>query len=125
MAALSIPTSRALSLIHLPDLEVVREQRETGAVVCRVAPSWLRIGSFQIHKERSDWDKLLALAQYAASELFGLDLAKDGDKVVQTVLKEVARRNAIMVAGWQAYGFMHGVINTDNVVRSSRYTLID
>ena len=119
MAALSIPTSRALSLIHLPDLEVVREQRETGAVVCRVAPSWLRIGSFQIHKERSDWDKLLALAQYAASELFGLDLAEDGDKAVQTVLKEVARRNAIMVAGWQAYGFMHGVINTDNVVRLS------
>jgi uncharacterized protein YdiU (UPF0061 family) len=44
MAALGIPTSRALSLVHLPDIHVMRETVETAAVVCRVAPSWLRIG---------------------------------------------------------------------------------
>jgi uncharacterized protein YdiU (UPF0061 family) len=115
MAALKVPTSRALSITHLPDLEVIRERRETGAVVCRIAPSWLRIGSFELLQSRDDWDALLQLTRYAGERVFGLDLQKDGPQVARQVLKEVAIRNAYMVAGWQVQGFMHGVINTDNV----------
>jgi uncharacterized protein YdiU (UPF0061 family) len=107
MAALGIPTSRALALTHLPDLEVIRERKETGAVVCRVAPSWLRIGSFELLQSRADWDALLQLTRYAAEHVFGYDLTKHGHEVARLVLKEVAIRNAHMVAGWQVYGFMH------------------
>ena len=107
MAALKIPTSRALSLIQLPDLEVVREQRETGAVVCRVAPSWIRIGSFQLLEYRDDMDSLLQLARYVAEQVFGYDLEKHGHEVAKLILKEAAIRNAYMVAAWQVYGFMH------------------
>jgi len=107
MAALNIPTSRALALVHLPDLEVIRESRETGAIVTRVAPSWVRIGNFEIQKERREWDNILKLARYLVEHVYGYDLAQKNKEVARTVLREVANRNAIMVAGWQVYGFMH------------------
>lgn len=107
VAALGIPTSRALSLVHLPDLPVRREQPETGAVVCRVAPSWLRIGNFEMCNERSAWNDVLKLSRYVCEKLYGYDLAKEGHRVNRLVLKEVAQRNAVMVAAWQAYGFCH------------------
>lgn len=103
VAALDIPTSRALSLTHLPDIEVQREQMESAAVVCRIAPSWLRIGNFQIQHTREEWDMLLQLARFVAGQV----LHVDGPAVGKSILHEVARRNAIMVAGWQAWGFMH------------------
>lgn len=122
MAALGIPTSRALSLVHLPDVEVQRERMETGAIVCRVAPSWLRIGCFELPWSRDQWDTLLDLVKYAGHEVFGF--GKEGinlgdepeDKsLAAKVLRETSRRNARTFAGWQACGFMHGVLNTDNI----------
>lgn len=103
VAALDIPTSRALSLCHLPDVKVTREEIESAAVVCRIAPSWLRIGNFQIQHVREEWDHVLQLAQFAAKQVMHLD----GDTVGKPLLREVARRNAIMVAAWQVSGFMH------------------
>lgn len=104
VAALDVPTSRALSLIHLPDIEVRREEMESAAVVCRIAPSWLRIGNFQIQQTREAWDLLLQLTQFAARQVLHLEGQQN---IGKAVLKEVARRNAIMVAAWQNWGFMH------------------
>ena len=122
MAALSIPTSRALSLVHLPDVEVQRERMETGAIVCRVAPSWLRIGCFELPWSRDQWDTLLDLVKYAGHEVFGfgkegvkLDDEPEDKSLAAKVLRETSRRNARTFAGWQACGFMHGVLNTDNI----------
>jgi len=122
MAALGVPTSRALSLVHLPDVDVAREEMETAAVVCRVAPSWLRIGSFELPWSRDQWDTLRDLVNYAGREVFGF--AKTGNAVqggpedkslAARVLREASRRNARTFARWQACGFMHGVLNTDNI----------
>lgn len=120
MAALNIPTSRALSLVHLPDVEVQREEMETAAVVCRVAPSWLRIGSFELPWSRDDWDTLRDLVNYAGNVVFGLKREKKSEdqpfkSLAALVLRETALRNAKTFAGWQAVGFMHGVLNTDNI----------
>lgn len=103
VAALDVPTSRALSLIHLPNIEVQREEVESAAVVCRIAPSWLRIGNFQIQQAREEWDLLLQLSRFAAEQVLHLP----DKKVGKAILKEAARRNAIMVAAWQNWGFMH------------------
>lgn len=111
MAALAIPTSRALSLIHLPDVAVAREKMETGAVVCRVAPSWIRLGSFEIHRSRDDWRNLSQLVTYVSKEVLGVHEEK---MLARELVKGVAKRTAVMIARWQAYGFMHGVMNTDN-----------
>ncbi|KAF9051162.1 UPF0061-domain-containing protein [Hymenopellis radicata] len=109
MAALGIPTTRALSIVGVPDVSVMRERVERACVIARVAPSFLRIGSIQT---QTDVDGLRRVAEVSA-ELLGIDI-KTPDWASQLVL-ECAARNARMVAGWQVWGFMHGVINTDNV----------
>lgn len=116
MSVLGIPTTRALSLIGLPDLEVERETVETGAIVARLASSWLRIGSFQICNPpqgsyfglERDWSTMSHLTHHVRHELFGGISFKD-------VILEVAKRNARTVAQWQAVGFCHGVLNSDNI----------
>ena len=122
MAALGVPTSRALSLVHLPDVRVRREEMETGAIVCRIAPSWLRIGSFELLWSRDDWDNLRDLVNYAGHQVFGFgnERAEKANKpkdlsMAALVLRETSTRNARTFAGWQAAGFMHGVLNTDNI----------
>ncbi|KAH7101980.1 UPF0061-domain-containing protein [Auriculariales sp. MPI-PUGE-AT-0066] len=125
MHALSIPTTRSLALIGLPDLEVVREQYETACIMTRVAPSFIRIGNFQAlnpprdvfafgaGQQQADYDALLKLGRWVTQRVLKLDNLDEpwGLRLV----KESARRNALMLAGWQAYGFMHGVMNTDNI----------
>lgn len=122
MAALGIPTSRALSLVHLPDVQVLRERVETAAIVCRVAPSWVRIGSFELPWSRDQWDTLRELVNYTAREVYGfgkrevkLEDEPTDLSLTAKVLREASRRTARLVAGWQATGFMHGVLNTDNI----------
>ncbi|KAF8896242.1 hypothetical protein BD779DRAFT_1494772 [Infundibulicybe gibba] len=126
MEALSIPTTRSLSLISLPALPVQRERVETACVLTRMAPSFIRIGSFEAlngvanmfffggGQQESHWDALRILGEWVSQKVLKLNLEKHQPWGKPLVL-EVARRNAKMVAGWQAYGFMHGVINTDNV----------
>jgi serine/tyrosine/threonine adenylyltransferase len=141
--ALKIPTTRALSLTLTPKAMVARETMEPGAIVARFAQSWLRIGTFDILRARGQRKLLRQVADYVAEDVFGgweslplalhtdttseyVDppggVAKDtveGSKAVQEnryarLYREVARRNAKTVAAWQAYGFMNGVLNTDN-----------
>ncbi|KAF5382091.1 hypothetical protein D9615_004315 [Tricholomella constricta] len=127
MHALAIPTTRSLSLISLPALPVARERIESACVLTRMAPSFLRIGSFEAlngptnmfffggGQQEPHWDALRILGEWVAGpNVLGLDI-KEGEAWGRELVLEIARRNARMVAGWQAYGFMHGVINTDNV----------
>ncbi|PIL29792.1 hypothetical protein GSI_07998 [Ganoderma sinense ZZ0214-1] len=136
MYALGIPTTRSLSLISLPKLPVERERIESACVLTRVAPSFIRIGSFEAlnppaqlsflggGQQQADLDALRILGEWVARRVLKLpdvnwrgdqDVDGPGDAWGTKLVLEVARRNAKMVAGWQAYGFMHGVINTDNV----------
>ena len=124
MGALGIPTSRALAVVSLPELHVVRERLNTAAITTRLCPSWLRIGSFQIHSSRGEWESVRILGEYVSHDLFGFkDVVKGGTVEddtqrpvwVRRMVAEVAKRNARTIGLWQVYGFMHGVMNTDNI----------
>ncbi|KAG6009279.1 hypothetical protein E4U21_002883 [Claviceps maximensis] len=139
--ALGIPTTRALSLTLLPHSKVMRETIEPGAIVLRFAESWIRLGNFDILRARQDRDLIRKLATYVAEDVFGgwetLPARLDADETSRAgrpgvgkkdlqgptetaenrftrLYREIARRNAKCVAAWQAYGFMNGVLNTDN-----------
>jgi len=113
MHALGIPTTRALAIVGSP-LPVQRESVETAAVVTRVAPSFLRFGHFEhfTHSEQ-DGDALRRLADAALVRHFP-DLA-DQAQPYAALLQAVALRTAKLLAQWQAVGFCHGVMNTDNM----------
>ncbi len=114
MAGLGIATSRALALVT-SDTPVYRETVETGAIVTRVAPSFVRFGSFEHWSH--DAERLRILLDYVLREFYP-ELRRESDSEQQRVcrfLEEVARRSAEMVADWQTVGFCHGVMNTDNM----------
>ncbi|KAI0058214.1 UPF0061-domain-containing protein [Artomyces pyxidatus] len=128
MNALGIPTSRSLAIVSLPELSVLRERRESACIVTRLAPSFLRIGSFEAlnppqqmyflggGQQPADYEALRVLGEWVADRVLRVErVGGEGGAWGKAVVLESARRNAQMVAGWQAYGFMHGVINTDNV----------
>ncbi|HEU4852537.1 MAG TPA: YdiU family protein [Telluria sp.] len=112
MAALGIPTTRAL-MITGSDKPVIRETMETSAVVTRMAPSFVRFGSFEHWFYRNQFDELRVLADYVI-DTFYKEL-RETPNPYAALLKEVTRRTAHLVAQWQAVGFMHGVLNTDNM----------
>jgi uncharacterized protein YdiU (UPF0061 family) len=113
MHALGIPTTRALAIVGSP-LPVLRETVETAAVVTRVAPSFLRFGHFEhFTHTAADVDALRVLAD-ATVERFFPELA-DAPNRAAALLEAVARRTALLIAKWQAVGFCHGVMNTDNM----------
>lgn len=112
MAALGIPTSRALCVIG-SDALVMRETPETAAVATRMAPSFVRFGSFEhwfYHDRSAD---LKILADYVIDRFY--PELRDAANPYAALLAEVTRRTAGMIAQWQAVGFMHGVMNTDNM----------
>ncbi|ORX89448.1 UPF0061-domain-containing protein [Basidiobolus meristosporus CBS 931.73] len=115
MAALDIPTSRALSLVA-NSREVYRERVESGAVVCRLAPSWVRFGSFEIFHYRGQREHIKTLADYIIKQHFPSirDGLGDVNKYGQ-FFEEVTKRTAKLIARWQTVGFCHGVMNTDNM----------
>jgi uncharacterized protein YdiU (UPF0061 family) len=112
MAALGIPTSRALCVTG-SDYPVIRETMETAAVATRMAPTFIRFGSFEHWYYQDRKEQLKLLADHVI-ERFYPEL-KDAPNRYQALLKEVTRRTAEMIAHWQAVGFMHGVMNTDNM----------
>ncbi|RZI41910.1 YdiU family protein [Herbaspirillum sp. HC18] len=112
MAALGIPTSRALCVIGT-DMPVMRETPETGAVATRMAPTFVRFGSFEHWYYNNRKEALQTLADYVIDHFYpGL---RDTANPYRALLHEVARRTAELIAQWQAVGFMHGVMNTDNM----------
>lgn len=113
MHALGIPTTRALAIVGSP-LPVRRETVETAAVVTRVAPSFLRFGHFEhFTHSAEDLDALRLLAD-ATIERFYPEL-EGREHRHAALLEAVTRRTAALIAQWQAVGFCHGVMNTDNL----------
>ncbi len=112
MAGLGIPTTRALALVgsHEP---VQRETLETAAVVTRMSPSFVRFGSFEHWAAANDIEALRALADYVIDRFY--PQCRDDANPVAAMLADVSRRTASLMAHWQAVGFMHGVMNTDNM----------
>jgi uncharacterized protein YdiU (UPF0061 family) len=115
MHALGIPTTRTLSLVATGD-PVYRETRLPGAVIGRVAASHIRVGTFQFLAARDDIAGLRALADYAISRHYP-DLA-DAPNPYLGLLDAVVAAQARLVAHWMLAGFIHGVLNTDNVAIS-------
>ncbi|MBC3936898.1 YdiU family protein [Undibacterium sp. CY7W] len=112
MAALGIPTSRALCLTGSPQ-RVYRETPETSAVVTRTASSFIRFGSFEHFYYQRRFDELRQLADFVIQNYFPACL--QAENPYQALLIQVCERTAEMIAHWQAVGFMHGVMNTDNM----------
>ena len=120
MFHLGVPTTRALSLVKTGE-QVVRDmfydgnaKPEPGAVVCRVAPSFTRFGSFQIFSSRGEVEVLRQLLDYTLRT----DFPHLGPPSKETYLqwyREVVERTAEMIAHWMRVGFVHGVMNTDNM----------
>jgi uncharacterized protein YdiU (UPF0061 family) len=113
MAALGIPTTRALAAMRTGE-EVMRQQRLPGASILRVASSHIRVGTFEFFAARRDTEHLEALADYAiARHDFDLrDLPRD--ERILSFFERVAHRQLDLVARWMGVGFIHGVMNTDN-----------
>lgn len=115
MHALGIPTTRALAVASTGE-PVYREQTLPGAVLARVAASHLRVGTFQYFASRDEMDKLQALAEYAIAR-HDPDLAGSPRRHIM-LLERVAQRQAALIARWMNVGFIHGVMNTDNMTIS-------
>lgn len=112
MAALKIPTTRAMCIMGA-DKPIMRETVETAAVVTRMAPSFVRFGSFEHWYHRDKPEQLQQLADYVIATFYP-ELTGE-EHPYTALLAEVTKRTARMIAHWQAVGFMHGVMNTDNM----------
>ncbi|HEC60519.1 hypothetical protein LCGC14_0957020 [marine sediment metagenome] len=120
MFHLGVPTTRALSLVTTGE-KVVRDmfydgrpQAEQGAIVCRVAPSFLRFGSYEIHAARGDVGTLRTLVDFTITTEFP-HLGTPSVDVYLNWFAEVCERTADMIVHWMRVGFVHGVMNTDNM----------
>lgn len=140
LAGVGIPSTRALSIGLLPKTKAQRERAEVCAVVARFAKSWIRIGTFDLYRWRQDREGLRALCDYVLEDVleelptftagqFEQDEYKhmtEGEEIVDGLIKitdssrydqmyrAIVNLNAKTVAYWQSYGFLNGVLNTDN-----------
>ena len=117
---LGVPTTRALSLVATGE-QVVRDmfydgrpEAEPGAIVCRVAPTFLRFGNYELPSSRGDTALLRTLVDFTLRHHFP-ELGAPEPATCAALLHEVAVRTARLIAHWQAVGFVHGVMNTDNM----------
>jgi uncharacterized protein YdiU (UPF0061 family) len=115
MHALGVPTTRALAAVTTGE-DVVRDGMKPGAVLARIASSHLRVGTFQFFAARKEWDKVRKLADYAIARHYP-ELVSADDKYL-SFLSAVVDRQTTLVAGWLHMGFVHGVMNTDNMTIS-------
>ena len=115
MAALGVPTTRALAAVVSGD-QVVREGFEPGGVFTRVANSHVRIGTFQWFAAREDHDNLKILADYVIDRHYP-DVQQE-ENPYQALLEGLIERQASLIAHWMQLGFIHGVMNTDNMTVS-------
>lgn len=116
MHALGVPTSRALCVTGSP-APVRREETETAAVVTRVAQSFIRFGHFEHFAARDMLDELRTLADYVIDRYYPAcrTTPRPGSNAYAALLQAVSERTATLMAHWQAVGFCHGVMNTDNM----------
>jgi len=123
MFHLGVPTTRALSLVLTGD-SVVRDmfydghpREERGAIVCRVAPSFIRFGNFELPAARGDIQLLEQLMDFTIEQYFPEFKARQLDAQATRAewFAEVCRRTATLIVNWMRVGFVHGVMNTDNM----------
>lgn len=115
MSALGIPTTRSLAVVTTGE-SVLRQTEQPGAVLTRVAASHLRVGTFEYASKWGTVEELRALADYTLERHFpDVDVQENG---YLSLLQEVIKRQAILIAKWQLVGFIHGVMNTDNMTLS-------
>ncbi|WP_137938982.1 protein adenylyltransferase SelO [Chitinivorax sp. B] len=112
MYGLGIPTTRALSIVG-SDEPVYRETPETAAVILRMSPSFIRFGSFEVFFYRNQHDQIKQLADFVIHHYY--PACKEAPNPYQAFLEAVIARTADLMADWQAVGFCHGVMNTDNM----------
>lgn len=120
MYHLGVPTTRALSLVLSGD-EVLRDvlyngnpAYEKGAIVARVAPSFIRFGNFEIFAARKDFDNLKLLTDYTIKHFYP-QLGKPSKETYLAFLNEVISKTLSLIVAWERVGFVHGVMNTDNM----------
>ncbi|MEH6965630.1 YdiU family protein [Priestia megaterium] len=115
MHALGIPTTRSLAVVTTGE-SIFREKELPGAILTRVASSHLRFGTFQFAAKWGTVENLQALADYALERHFSH--IEKNEKKYLSLLQEVIKRHAKLVSKWQLVGFIHGVMNTDNMTIS-------
>ena len=115
MAVLGVPTTRALAAVTTGDM-VMRETPLPGAVLARVAKSHLRIGTMQYFAARNDSGALQTLVDYVIERHY--PQAKESPNRVLSMLDSIIQNQAALIAQWQSLGFIHGVMNTDNMLLS-------
>ncbi|WP_232696478.1 protein adenylyltransferase SelO [Brevibacillus daliensis] len=115
MHALGIATTRSLAVVTTGE-SVFRETEQPGAILTRVAASHLRVGTFQYVSKWGTFEDLRALADYALQRHFPEIYAVESRYLY--LLQEVIKRQAVLIAKWQLVGFIHGVMNTDNMTIS-------
>ena len=123
MHQLNIPTTRALSL-GLTGENVLRDKfydgnasYETGAIVCRTAPSFLRFGNFELLSSRRDKQGIEKLLHFVIDNFYPHlnDSSKNTNDLVADLFSEILNKTAFLISQWQSVGFTHGVMNTDNM----------
>ena len=112
MYGLGIETTRALAIIG-SEHRVYREDWESGAIVLRVSPSWVRFGTIEYFSHHKKYRELEALVDYAIAESYPHLVGSDD--IYLKFFTEVVERTAKLIAKWQSVGFNHGVMNTDNM----------
>jgi uncharacterized protein YdiU (UPF0061 family) len=115
MHALGVPTTRSLAVVTTGE-QVVREDLQPGAVLTRVAASHIRVGTFEYFAARNDRDAVSQLLDYVITRHD--PNTRGADVPALAVLEAVAQRQAALIADWMSVGFIHGVMNTDNVAIS-------
>ena len=115
MAVLGVPTTRSLGAVTSGEW-LMREKRQPGAVLARVAQSHIRIGSMQFFAARGDTDSLKILVDHVIQRHY--PHTQQADHPVRAMLDGVISAQARLIAQWQLLGFIHGVMNTDNMLLS-------
>ncbi len=111
MHALGIPTTRALAAVSTGE-QVVRQRMEPGGILCRVASSHVRVGTFEFFARSGRRDEVRMLADYVIDRHY--PQCREAENVYAELLSRVVRRQARLIADWLRVGFIHGVMNTDN-----------
>lgn len=112
MHSLGIATTRSLAVVMTGE-QVFRDTEQPGAILTRVAASHLRVGTFQYASQWGDLEDIRVLADYTLHRHF--PYVEDHERKYLMLLREVIKRQALLIAKWQLAGFIHGVMNTDNM----------
>ena len=112
MARLGVPTTRALAAVSTGE-EVARQQLLPGGVITRIATSFVRVGTFEYFSSRGNLDAVIKLADYVIGHNY--PACRDTPNPYLAWFEEIIDRQAALIAQWMQFGFIHGVMNTDNM----------